>query len=553
MGRITLAQDAPNTNSLGHFILRNSQIALPFQSAIAADPEHQEKYWDEKVTNVLDKEIISFMENTHASDTQAPSFTRYGIPAAAYKAWGDCVQEPAVHALYSGIPVSRKQLNTYFAEGRKRLAQEAAEITAMMKNQDLDGVKAKFNTDFFGADRLVKLLTPLGDDGPYEPHSHRAIDLMKNGSKEDVFRRIGHLTLDKDTLRFAISNVNDSPKPDALALLFSVKVGKLRLDTTSTYLSASFGKQKGIDMPSNMSRNWNKEIPEIFWRHSPVQNIPYLETLCSQCYESIVDEKHLPIDLIDKILHLHYLESHLCKFARGSAAINGWQTESLLKAYGAGQLEMPENLDCLALSHNLSSDFIQEVHDKYPEFTKILIKIRQPETLPMQLCDAIKHRDDSTSQLLLQDLLTVELMQVKSPSGLGLMQLAAKYDNSSMVNQLVNAGIPASHSHDERTPLMLAIRNNAIHCALQLVERMAPHEIEPLIPGRNHPLHHLIIADQPECELLLLAEALCMKLAKNNQNLNSPDSRGETPAQLAKKMDKPLLEKIIETQAQHFR
>lgn len=317
-------------------------------------------------------------------------------------------------------------------------------------------------------------------------------------------------------------------------------------------MSALNGRRAGIALPSNMDLNWSKSLPQLFWRHAPHQNIPYLETLCNQCYESIVDEKHQPIALIDKVLHLHYLESHLCKFLRGSAAINSWKTQSLLKAFGAGHVEMPENLDCLALSHHQPAEFVREVRAKYPQIAQAAPKTRQPETVAIQLCMSIKNKDHATTQALLRDLETEALKQVKSPSGLSLMQLAAKYNNPVLVNQLVNAGISVNHSHDERSPLMLAIRNNAIHSALQLVERMAPSEIEPLIPNRNHPLHHLIIADQPEREMVLAVEALCMKLARNNQNLNSPDSRGETPAEIAHKLNKPMLKKIIETHAQKF-
>lgn len=551
-GRVTPAQAPPHKNSLGYFLLQSSSTELPFKSALAPSLETRNEFWDDKVKNVLDKEIIHFIRNADAADTQAPSFTRYGMPQKAYKAWSDCVQEPAVAALYSGIPVSRKQLNQYFAQGRNRLAKEAAEFTATVQNQDLDSIKNKLKTDYFGTERFQRLLTPLGDNGPYEPFSHRAINLIKNGVKVNVFKRTGHLTLNDKTLRLTVSNMNKSPTPDSLALVYSTTVGKLRLRTTSTYMSAMNGRLAGIELPSNMSLNWNRKLPKIFWQHAPHQNIPYLETQCNQCYESIVDEKHLPVELTDKLLLLHYLESHLCKFMRGSASINNWQTQSLLKAFGAGEIEMPQDLDCLALSHHQPEEFIREVREKYPQFVRVSTRIRQPETLAIQLCTSIKNKDHATTQMLLQGLGTAELMHVKSPSGLSLMQLAAKYDNPMMVKQLVNTGISTNHCHDERTPLMLAIRNGSIQSALQLVEYMKPHEIEPLTPNQNHPLHHLIIADYPEREMVLAVEMLCLKLARNNQNLNSPDSRGETPAQIASKLGKPLLKEIIESHARKF-
>lgn len=551
-GKANSAHDTVHSHSLGQFIVCDSQIELPFQSAIAANPEQREKYWNEKVDKVLDEKILDFVENAKVSDTQAPSFIRYGMPSNAYKAWSEYVQEPIVHALYSGLPVSRKQLNTYFAEGRKRLAQKAAEFTASIKKEDLITVKNKMKSAYFGSNRIQRLLTPLGDDGPYAPFSHRAIDLIQSSSKADEFQRAGHLTLNEKTLRLTVSHTNQSKKPDSVALVFSAMVGQLRLRTTSTYLSALNGKLTGIALPSNMSLNWHKSLPHRFWRHAPPQNIPYLETLCNQRYESILDEKHQPIELLDNLLDLHYLESHLCQFLRGSAAINSWKTQSLLKAFGVGHVDLPENLDCLALSHHQSAAFVQEVREKYPQIAQASTKIRQPETVAIQLCMSIKHKDHATTQSLLHNLGTEALKQVKSPSGLSLMQLAAKYNNSQLVNQLVNAGISPNHSHDERSPLILAIQNGAIQSALQLIEQMSPHEIEPLSPNKNHPLHHLVIADHCEREMLLVAESLCMKLARNNQDLNTPDSRGQTPTQIADKLNKPRLKKIIETHAQRF-
>lgn len=85
-----------------------------------------------------------------------------------------------------------------------------------------------------------------------------------------------------------------------------------------------------------------------------------------------------------------------------------------------------------------------------------------------------------------------------------------------------------------------------------LVEQLQPHEIEPMTRGKNHPLHYLVIADHPEQELLIVANNLCMKLARNNQNLLRSDSRGESASKLAKGLDRPQLAEIIETHASRF-
>lgn len=539
-------------NSLGHFLLQTSQKALPFQDGIAKNTPASEHYWEEKAASVLDPALNHCLQNPRAMDLTNPSLGRYGMPEKTYETWGHSVRQPLIDAIYSGIPMTRQQLLEYLANARSKLAHRSAEFVADVKHLPLEITKSRLKTDSFGAVRTSKLYTPLNNKGPYAPYSQRAIELIREGARSPVFKKTGHLTLDEHTLRLTKSTMHQAFELDTFALVFSMTVGKLRIRTTETHLNTNSLIKHRIAIPTDMNTHWEENLPEEFWLHSRIKNIPYLETLCNQCYESIVDEKHQPLDLIQKILKLSYLESHLCKFARGSAAINNWQTQSLLSAYGAGEINMPSDLDCIALAHNQFSDFVQEVDKKYPKLKAIVSKLRQPETLSIQLCNAIKKSDQNTIYRLLAELKPQELMQIRSPSGLSLMQLAAKYDNTEMIRQLSKLNIPATHSHDERSPLMLAAQNGAMRSMHLLVEQLQPHEIEPLTRGKNHPLHYLVIADHPEQELLIIANNLCMKLARNNQNLLRSDSRDESASKLAERLNRPQLAAIIETHASRF-
>lgn len=539
-------------NSLGHFLLHTSQKTLPFQDGIAADQSVREHYWKEKAASIIDPDLNHCMQNPESMDLENDSLARYGMPAKTYETWGHSVQQPLIDAIYSGTSVPRQQLLDYLANARSKLAHRAAEFVADVKHLPVQATKSRLKTESFGTERRKKLFTPLGSSGPYAPYSQRAFELIREGARTPVFKKTGHLSFDEQTLRLTKSTMHQEFELDTFALVYSMSVGKLRVRTTETHLNTNSLIKHRIAIPTNMNTHWEKNLPEQFWLHSRIKNIPYLETLCNQCYESIVDETHQPLDLIQKILKLHYLESHSCKFARGSAAINNWQTQSLLSAYGAGEINMPSDLVCIALAHNQFSDFVQVVDKKYPEFKAIVSKLRQPETLSIQLCNAIKKSDQNTIYRLLAELEPQELMQIRSPSGLSLMQLAAKYDNAEMITQLTRVNIPATHSHDERSPLMLAAQNSAMRSMHLLVEQLQPHEIEPMTRGKNHPLHYLVIADHPVPELLIVSNNLCMKLARNNQNLLRSDSRGKSASKLAESLDRPQLAEIIETHASRF-
>jgi len=543
----------PPRCSLGHVILEISKKPLSFKPAMANSPDTRAQYWSDQAHIALSPHLnntTSTQQVTH--DHEDKSLSRYGLPDSAYRTWCQHVQIPAIEAIHNGTPVSRHQLNDYFAQARATLAEQAAKFTADSKKLSLGVTKAHIKSHYFGQLRKENLFTPLGSNTRYESYSHRAIKLIKENAQHPVFKKTRHLTIHNDTLRMTQSRMYQDRNVDTLALVYSIPVGRLRIRTTETHLSANSLKLQGIETPQGLDSNWNKDFPETFWLHSKARNIPYLETLSNQCYESILDETHLPVNLINKILHLHFLESHLCKFSRGSAAINHWKTQSLLTAFGGGEIDLPSDLDCIALSHNQFGEFLEEVQRKCPELSLLTTRLRQPETLSMQMCNAIKNSDHHALEPLLNQLTQHELPQVRSPSGLTLMQLAAKYNNSRLIEQLIQHSVPANHNEDGRTPLMLAAQNGAIQSMHRLVDYLRPNEIEPLESGKNHPLHYLVISNLADQELVLVANTLCMKLARNNQNLNRSDCRGQSAARTAKQLNRHLLKEVIETHAEKF-